>query len=131
MLPGDATRVRVPSSPGESSSNGRPVAQARGVDPVMSVPFVKGSLFQQQMPVVNMEPMSVMMAQMNQMMQTMSNFQSEVSNRLAILERRENLQQTVLTGVENPQSGESYGSGQGGSFNRFREPNTRKTFQSG
>ena len=32
----------------------------------------------------------------------MSNFQSEVSNRLAVLERRENLQQTVLTGVENP-----------------------------
>ena len=119
----DATRVRVPSSPGESSSNGRPVAKARGVDPVMSVPFVQGSLFQQQMPVGNMEPMSVMMAQMNQMMQTMSNFQSEVSNRLAVLERRENLQQTVLTGVENPQSfGESYGSGQGGSFNRLGSP---------
>ena len=59
----------------------------------------------------------------NQMMQTMSNFQSEVSNRLAVLERRENLQQTVLTGVENPQSfGESYGSGQGGSFNRLGSP---------
>ena len=71
VLPGDATRVRVPSSPGESSSNGRPVAKARGVDPVMSVPFVQGSLFQQQMPVGNMEPMSVMMAQMNQMMQTL------------------------------------------------------------
>ena len=69
VLPGDATRVRVPSSPGESSSNGRPVAKARGVDPVMSVPFVQGSLFQQ-MPVGNMEPMNVMMAQMNQMMQT-------------------------------------------------------------
>ena len=123
VLPGDATRVRVPSSPGESSSNGRPVAKARGVDPVMSVPFVQGSLFQQQTPVGNMEPMSVMMAQMNQMMQTMSNFQSEVSNRLAVLERRENLQQTVLTGVENPQSfGESYGSGQGGSFNRLGSP---------
>ena len=123
VLPGDATRVRVPSSPGESSSNGRPVAKARGVDPVMSVPFVQGSLFQQQMPVGNMEPMSVMMAQMNQMMQTMSTFQSEVSNRLAVLERRENLQQTVLTGVENPQSfGESYGSGQGGSFNRLGSP---------
>ena len=27
----------------------------------MSVPFVQGSLFQQQMPVGNMEPMSVMM----------------------------------------------------------------------
>ena len=35
-------------------------------------------------------------------MQMMSNFQSEVSNRLAVLERRENFQQTVLTGVENP-----------------------------
>jgi len=45
----------VPSSPGESSSNGRPVAEARGVDPV----------FQQQMPVGNMDPMSVMMTQMN------------------------------------------------------------------
>ena len=113
----------MPSSPGESSSNGRPVAKARGVDPVMSVPFVQGSLFQQQTPVGNMEPMSVMMAQMNQMMQTMSTFQSEVSNRLAVLERRENLQQTVLTGVENPQSfGESYGSGQGGSFNRLGSP---------
>ena len=124
VLPGDATRVRVPSSPGESSSNGRPVAKARGVDPVMSVPFVQGSLFQQQqMPVGSMQPMNVMMAQMNQMMQTMSNFQSEVSNRLAVLERRENLQQTVLTGVENPQSfGESYGSGQGGSFNRLGSP---------
>ena len=123
VLPGDATRVRVPSSPGESSSNGRPVAKARGVDPVMSVPFVQGSLFQQQTPVGNMEPMSVMMAQMNQMMQTMSNFQSEVSNRLAVLERRENFQQTVLTGVENPQSfGESYASGQGGSFNRLGSP---------
>ena len=123
VLPGDATRVRVPSSPGESSSNGRPVAKARGVDPVMSVPFVQGSLFQQQTPVGNMEPMSVMMAQMNQMMQTMSTFQSEVSNRLAVLERRENLQQTVLTGVENPQSfGESYASGQGGSFNRLGSP---------
>lgn len=75
------------------------------------------------MPVGNMEPMNVMMAQMNQMMQTMSNFQSEVSNRLAVLERRENFQQTVLTGVENPQSfGESYGSGQGGSFNRLGSP---------
>ena len=96
VLPGDATRVRVPSSPGESSSNGRPVAKARGVDPVMSVPFVQGSLFQQQqMPVGNMEPMNVMMAQMNQMMQTMSSFQSEVSNRLAVLERRENLHSTV------------------------------------
>ena len=111
------------SSAGESSSNGRPLAKARGVDPVMSVPFVQGSLFQQQTPVGNMEPMSVMMAQMNQMMQTMSTFQSEVSNRLAVLERRENLQQTVLTGVENPQSfGESYGSGQGGSFNRLGSP---------
>ena len=57
------------------------------------------------------------------MMQTMSNFQSGVSNRLAVLERRENLQQTVLTGVENPQSfGESYGSGQGGNFNRLGSP---------
>ena len=75
------------------------------------------------MPVGSMQPMNVMMAQMNQMMQTMSNFQSEVSNRLAVLERRENLQQTVLTGVENPQSfGESYGSGQGGSFNRLGSP---------
>ena len=56
-------------------------------------------------------------------MQMMSNFQSEVSNRLAVLERRENFQQTVLTGVENPQSfGESYGSGQGGSFNRSESP---------
>jgi hypothetical protein len=54
---------------------------------VMSVPFV------QQTPVGNMEPMSVMMAQMNQMMQTMSTFQSEVST---VLERRQNLQQTVF-----------------------------------
>ena len=99
MSPGDATRVRVPSSPGQSSSNGRLVAKASGVDPVMSVPFVQGSLLQQQMPVGSMDSMSVMMAQMNQMMQTMSNFQSEVSNRLAVLERREN-QQTVLTGVD-------------------------------
>ena len=60
----------MPSSPGESSS-GRPVAKTRGVDPVMSVPFVQGSLFQQQMRVGNIEPMNVMMAQMNQMMQTM------------------------------------------------------------
>ena len=66
------------------------------VDPVMSVPFVQRSLFQQQqMPVGNMEPMNVRMAQMNQMMQTMSSFQSEVSNRLAVLERRENLHSTV------------------------------------
>ena len=38
----DATRVRVPSSPGESSSNGRPVTKVEGVDPVMSVPFCVG-----------------------------------------------------------------------------------------
>ena len=100
VLPGDATRVRVLSSPGESSSaNGRPAAKARGVaGPVMSAPFVQGSLFQQQMPVGNGDPVSVVMSRVSQMMQTMSNFQSEVSNRLAVLERRENLQQTVLTG---------------------------------
>ena len=75
----------------------------------MSAPFVQGSLFQQPMP-SNGDPVSIMMSQMSQMMQTMSNFQSEVSNRLAVLERRENLQQTVLTGSENPRNfGESYG----------------------
>ena len=123
VLPGDATRVRVPSSPGESSSNGRPAAKARGVaGPVMSAPFVQGPLFQQPMP-GNGDPVSIMMSQMSQMMQTMSNFQSEVSNRLAVLERRENLQQTVLTGSENPRNfGESYGVGQGGSFNRLGSP---------
>ena len=125
VLPGDATRVRVPSSPGESSSNGRPAAKARGVaGPVMSAPFVQGSLLQQPMP-GNGDPVSIMMSQMSQMMQTMSNFRSEVSNRLAVLERRENLQQTVLTGSENPRNfGESYGVGQG--FQPSREPNTRK-----
>ena len=124
VLPRDATRVMVPSSPGESSSNGRPAAKARGVaGPVMSAPFVQGSLFQQQMPVGNGDPVSVMMSQMSQMMQTVSNFQSEVSSRLAVLERRENLQQTVLTGCENPRNfGESYGVGQGGSFNRLGIP---------
>ena len=123
VLPGDATRVRVASSPGESSSNGRPSAKARGVaGPVMSAPFVQGSLFQQPMP-GNGDPVSTMMSQMSQMMQTMSNFQSEVSNRLTVLERRENLQQTVLTGSENPRKfGESYGVGQGGSFNRLGSP---------
>ena len=39
------------------------------------------------------------MSPMNQMMQTMSNFQSEVSNRLGVLERCENLQQTVFDRV--------------------------------
>jgi hypothetical protein len=32
----------------------------------------------------------------------MSNFEFEVSNRLAVSERRENFQQTILTGAENP-----------------------------
>ena len=57
LLRRDATRVRVPSNPGESSSNGRLVAKARGVDPVMSVPFVQGSLLETQ--TGNRDPMSV------------------------------------------------------------------------
>ena len=47
----------MPSNPGESSSNGRLVAKARGVDPVMSVPFVQGSLLETQ--TGNRDPMSV------------------------------------------------------------------------
>ena len=122
---GDATRVRVPSSPGDSSSNGRPVAKARGGGPVLSAPFVQGTFVQPPVPGSsgNQDSMNAMMSQMNQLMQSMSSFQSEVSNRFAVLESRENVQQSVLSGAGNPQNfGESYGSGQGGSFNRLGSP---------
>ena len=125
VSPGDATRVRVPSSPGDSSSNGRPVAKARGGGPVLSAPFVQGTFVQPPVPGSsgNQDSMNAMMSQMNQLMQSMSSFQSEVSNRLAVLESRENVQQSVLSGAGNPQNfGESYGSGQGGSFNRLGSP---------
>ena len=49
------------SSPGESRCIGRVVAKARGAGPVMSAPFVQDSVIQ----TGNLDPMSIMMIQMN------------------------------------------------------------------
>ena len=70
--------------------------------------------------VVTWISMNAMISQINQLMQSMSSFQFEVSNRLAVLESRENVQQSVLLDGGTPQNcGESYDPSHGGSFNRL------------
>ena len=119
-------QVRVPSTPGQSSGlSDRPAAKARSVPPPgPTAPFAHGVTHQGE----SESQLASLTAMMQNVMNTMSSFQTEVANRLAVLETRENVNlRNTGQGLPSQTFGVSYaGAGDGGSFARIGSPIRRE-----